>query len=75
MQYIELDGSTDWNFSLLIIGELNQRGFTTGAGNSRENKGNRGKRVSADIQERNFPCWKGLDRGHEKMGEEFLKKR
>ena len=54
---------------------MNQRGLATGAGNSRENKVDCGKRVSADIQERNFPCWKGLDRGHEKMGEEFLKKR
>ena len=30
VQYIELDGSTGKNFGLLIIDELNRRGFTTG---------------------------------------------
>jgi len=49
-QYIELDGSTGKNFGLLIIDELNRRGFNTGTGNSRENKVDRARRVSADIQ-------------------------
>ena len=49
-QYIELDGSTGKNFGLLIIDELNRRGFKTGTGNSRENKVDRARRVSADIQ-------------------------
>ena len=47
---IELDGSTGKNFGLLVIDELNRRGFTTGTGNSRENKVDRARRVSADIQ-------------------------
>ena len=38
VQYIEVDGSTGKNFGLLIIDELNRRGFTTGISNSRENK-------------------------------------
>ena len=38
------------NFELLIIDELNRRGFNTGTGNSRENKVDRARRVSADIQ-------------------------
>ncbi len=38
VQYIELDGSTGTNFGLLIIDELNRRGFTIGTGNSREKK-------------------------------------
>lgn len=38
MQYIEGDGNTGKNFGLLIIGDLTRRGFTTGVGNSRENK-------------------------------------
>ncbi len=50
VQYIELDGSTGKNFGLLIIDELNRRGFTTGTGNSRENKVDRARRVSANIQ-------------------------
>ena len=50
IQYIELDGSTGKNFGLLIIDELNRRGFNTGTGNSRENKVDRARRVSADIQ-------------------------
>lgn len=50
VQYIELDGSTGKNFGLLIIDELTRRGFTTGTGNSRENKVGRARRVSADIQ-------------------------
>ena len=50
VQYIELDGSTGKNFGLLIIDELTRRGFTTGTGNSRENKVDRARRVSADIQ-------------------------
>lgn len=37
-QYIELNGSIGKNFGLLIIDELNRRGFTTRTGNSRENK-------------------------------------
>ena len=50
VQYIEVDGSTGKNFGLLVIDELNRRGFTTGIGNSRENKVDRARRVSADIQ-------------------------
>ena len=52
VQYIELDGSTGKNFGLLIIDELNRRRFTTGTGNSRENKVDRARRVSADIQKK-----------------------
>ena len=47
---LNLDGSTGKNFGLLIIDELNRRGFTTGTGNSSENKVDRARRVSADIQ-------------------------
>ena len=50
VQYVEIDGSTGKNFGLLVIDELNRRGFTTGTGNSRENKVDRARRVSADIQ-------------------------
>lgn len=50
VQYIKVYGSTDKNFGLLIIDELNRRRFTTGVGNSRENKIDRARRVSADIQ-------------------------
>ncbi|WP_296804350.1 hypothetical protein [uncultured Methanobrevibacter sp.] len=50
VQYIELDASTGKNFGLLIIDELTRRKFTTGTGNSRENKVGRARRVSADIQ-------------------------
>ena len=50
VQYIELDGSTGKNFGLLIIDELNRKGFTTGTSNSRETKVGRARRVSADIQ-------------------------
>lgn len=35
---------------MLIIDELTRRGFATGTGNSRENKVDRARRVSADIQ-------------------------
>ena len=52
VQYIELDGSTGKNFGLLIIDELNRRGFATGTGNSRKNKVDRARRVSADIQKK-----------------------
>lgn len=42
--------STCKNFGLLIIDEWAGRGFATGTGNSRENKIDRARRVSADIQ-------------------------
>lgn len=61
VQYIELDSSTGKNFGLLIIDELNRRGFTTGTGNSRENKVDCARRVSADIQ-KNGICLVGKDR-------------
>ena len=41
VQYIKVDGSMGQNFGLLMIDELTRRGFTTGTGNSRENKVNR----------------------------------
>ena len=74
VQYIELDGSTGKNFGLLII-ELNRRGFTTGTGNSRENKVDRARRVSADIQ-KNGICLVGKDRTGftKKWAMEFLEK-
>ena len=50
VQYIKVYGSTGKNFGLLIIDELPRRGFSTGRGNSRENKIDRARRVSADIQ-------------------------
>ena len=50
VQYIELNGGTGKNFRLLIIDELNRRGLTTCTGNSIENKVDRARRVSADIQ-------------------------
>ncbi|MBR6024900.1 MAG: hypothetical protein IK044_08130 [Methanobrevibacter sp.] len=50
---------------------MNQRGLTTGAGNSRENKVNREKRVSADILEGNFPCWKGFNGFTKKWAKNF----
>ena len=75
MQYIELDSSTGKNFGLLIIDELNRRGFTTGTGNSRENKVDRARRVSADIQ-KNGICLVGKDRTGftKKWAMEFLEK-
>lgn len=75
VQYIELDSSTGKNFGLLIIDELNRRGFTTGTGNSRENKVDRARRVSADIQ-KNGICLVGKDRTGftKKWAMEFLKK-
>lgn len=75
VQYIELDSSTGKNFGLLIIDELNQRGFTTGTGNSRENKVDRARRVSADIQ-KNGICLVGKDRTGftKKWAMEFLEK-
>lgn len=75
VQYIELDGSTGKNFGLLIIDELNRRGFTTGTGNSRENKVDRARRVSADIQ-KNGICLVGKDRTGftKKWAMEFLEK-
>ena len=74
-QYIELDSSTGKNFGLLIIDELNRRGFTTGTGNSRENKVDRARRVSADIQ-KNGICLVGKDRTGftKKWAMEFLEK-
>ena len=50
VKYIKVDGSTGKNFGLLIIDELSRKGFTTGVGNSRENKIDRARRVFADIQ-------------------------
>lgn len=75
VQYIELDGSTGKNFGLLIIDELNRRGFTMGTGNSRENKVDRARRVSADIQ-KNGICLVGKDRTGftKKWAMEFLEK-
>ena len=75
VQYIELDSSTGKNFGLLIIDELNRRGFTTGTGNSRENKVDRARRVSADIQ-KNGICPVGKDRTGftKKWAMEFLEK-
>ncbi len=75
VQYIELDSSTGKNFGLLIIDELNWRGFTTGTGNSRENKVDRARRVSADIQ-KNGICLVGKDRTGftKKWAMEFLEK-
>lgn len=75
VQYIELDSSTGKNFGLLIIDELNRRGFTTGTGNSRENKVDRARRVSADIQ-KNGMCLVGKDRTGftKKWAMEFLEK-
>lgn len=75
MQYIELDSSTGKNFGLLIIDELNRRGFTTGTGNSRENKVDRARKVSADIQ-KNGICLVGKDRTGftKKWAMEFLEK-
>lgn len=75
VQYIELDGSTGKNFGLLIIDELTRRGFTTGTGNSRENKVGRARRVSADIQKKwNLFSWKGFGWVHEKMGHGISRK-
>ena len=75
VQYIELDGSTGKNFGLLIIDELTRRGFTTGTGNSRENKIDRARRVSADIQ-KNGIFLVGKDRTGftKKWAMEFLEK-
>lgn len=75
VQYIELDSSTGKNFGLLIIDELNRRGFTTCTGNSRENKVDRARRVSADIQ-KNGICLVGKDRTGftKKWAMEFLEK-
>lgn len=75
VQYIELDSSTGKNFGLLIIDELNRRGFTTGTGNSRENKVDRARRVSADIQ-KNGICLVGKDMTGftKKWAMEFLEK-
>lgn len=72
---IELDGSTGKNFGLLIIDELNRRGFNTGTGNSRENKVDRARRVSADIQ-KNGIYLVGKDRTGftKKWAMEFLEK-
>ena len=75
VQYIELDGSTGKNFGLLIIDELTRKGFTTGVGNSRENKVDRARRVSADIQ-KNGIFLVGKDRTGfmKKWAMEFLEK-
>ena len=75
VQYIELDGSTGKNFGLLIIDELNRRGFTTGTGNSRENKVDRARRVSADIQKNGiFLVGKNRTGFTKKWAMEFLEK-
>jgi len=75
VQYIELDGSTGKNFGLLIIDELNRRGFTTGTGNSRENKVDRARRVSADIQKKGiFLVGKDSAGFTKKWAMEFLEK-
>ncbi len=75
IQYIELDGSTGKNFGLLIIDELNRRGFTTGTGNSRENKVDRARRVSADIQKKGiFLVGKDSTGFTKKWAMEFLEK-
>ena len=50
VQYIEVDGSRGKNFGFLIIDELYRKRFTTCVGNSRENKIDGARRVSADIQ-------------------------
>ena len=68
VQYIELDGSTGKNFGLLIIDELNRRGFTTGTGNSRENKIDRARRVSADIQKNGIFLVGRIEQGLRKNG-------
>ena len=75
VQYIEVDGSTGKNFGLLIIDELNRRGFTTGISNSRENKIYMARWVSADIQ-LNGICLVGKDRTGftKKWAVEFLEK-
>lgn len=54
---------------------MNRRGFTTGAGNSRENKIDRARRVSADIQ-KNGIFLVGRDRTGftKKWAMEFLEK-
>ena len=68
VQYIELDGSTGKNFGLLIIDELTRRGFTTGVGNSRENKVDRARRVSADIQLMEYTLLERIEQGSSKNG-------
>ena len=75
VQYIELDGSTDKNFGLLIIDELNRRKFITGTGDSRKNKFDWARRVSADIQ-KNGIFLVGKDRTGftKKWAMEFLEK-
>ena len=75
IQYIELDGSTGKNFGLLIIDELTRRGFATGTGNSRENKVDRARRVSADIQKNGiFMVGKDSTGFTKKWAMEFLEK-
>lgn len=75
VRYIELDGSTGKNFGLLIIDELNRRGFTTGTGNSRENKIDRARRVLADIQKNGiFRVGKDRTGFTKKWAMEFLEK-
>ena len=51
VQYIWVEGSIGKNFGLLIVDELNRRGFTTGVSNSRENKIDGARRVFANIQQ------------------------
>ena len=60
---------------MLIIDELTRRGFATGTGNSRENKVDRARRVSADIQ-KNGIFLVGRDRTGftKKWAMEFLEK-
>ena len=75
IQYIELDGSTGKNFGLLIIDELTRRRFATGTGNSRENKVDRARRVSADIQKNGiFLIGKNRTGFTKKWAMEFLEK-
>lgn len=74
-QYIELDGSTGKNFGLLVLDELNRKGFHTGTGNSRENKVDRARRVSAAIQQNGiFLVGKDRTGFTKKWAMEFLEK-
>ena len=60
---------------VLIIDELNRRGITTGVGNSRENKVDRARRVSADIQNKGiFLVGKDRTGFTKKWAMEFLEK-
>lgn len=50
IQYVEIDASTGKNFCLLLLDEMQRIGLKTGKGNSRENKVDRARRVSAILQ-------------------------